>query len=53
MTSILTQKGMIITSVGSNKGDFYWRLKNLKLQAIRKPEDELPTQLSAKEYCQF
>ncbi len=40
MTSNLTQKGMIITFVGSNKGDFYWRLKNLKLRAIRNPEDE-------------
>lgn len=40
MTSDLTQKGMISRFVGNNKGDFYWRLKNLMLRAIRNPADE-------------
>ncbi len=40
MTSILTQKRRIITFVESNKDNFYRRLKNIKLRAIRNPENE-------------
>ena len=40
MTNNLTQKGMINTFANTNEGDFYWRLKYLRLRAIRNPEDE-------------
>lgn len=52
MTKDLIQKGMINTFAENTKGDFYWRLKNLKPIAIETPKMKLPLQLSTKDYRQ-
>jgi len=46
MTNNLTQKRMIHIFANNTEGDFYWRLKYLRLRATRNPVNE--TVFSAK-----